>query len=98
MELQDPFCDSVNSSKNEGGRIRLCQNSVVFTLPTTVASVERTLVTTAALGSFSAALILLSPSTIIFSSDFAVSIADRNVARQAELCVPNLADLVSSMH
>ena len=61
----------LSSSKNEGDRVRFCQNSVVFTLPTTIAPVERTLATKVALGSFSAALILLSPSTIIFSSDFA---------------------------
>ena len=36
-----------------------------------VAPVEHTLVTMVALGSFSAALILLPPSMIIFSSDFA---------------------------
>ena len=40
------------SSKNEGGHIHLCQNSVTFTLPTTVALVKCTLVTTFALGSF----------------------------------------------
>ena len=40
-------------------------------LPTTVAPVEQTLATKVALGSFSAALILLSPSAIVFSSDFA---------------------------
>ena len=49
-------CNSIlrqSSSKNEGDRVRLCQNSVAFTLPTTVAPVERTLATTVALGSFS---------------------------------------------
>ena len=45
----------LSSSKNEGGRVRLCQNSVAFTLPTTVAPVKRTLATTVALGSFSTA-------------------------------------------
>ena len=61
----------LSSSKNEGGHVRLCQNSVAFMLPTTAASVEHMLATTVVLGSFSAALILLSPSMIIFSSDFA---------------------------
>ena len=54
MELQDPFLQ-LSSSKNEGGRVRLCPNSVAFTLPTTVAAVKRTLATTVALGSFSTA-------------------------------------------
>ena len=61
----------LNSSKNEGGRVRLCQNSVAFMLPTTDAPVELTLATTVALGSSSAALILRCPLTVIFSSDFA---------------------------
>ena len=61
----------LSSSKNEGGCVRLCQISVAFTQPTTVAPVECTLATMVALGSFSAALILLPPSMIIFSSDFA---------------------------
>ena len=61
----------LSNSKNEGGHVHLCQNSVAFMLPTTVAAVEHMLTTTVALGSFSAALILLSPSMIIFSSDFA---------------------------
>ena len=65
MELQDPFLQ-LSSSKNEGGRVRLCQTLVAFMLPTTVTRVERTLTTTVALRSFSAALILRSPSTIIF--------------------------------
>ena len=39
------------SSKNEGGRVRHCQNSVTFTLPTTVAPVKCMLATTVALGS-----------------------------------------------
>ena len=47
MELQDPFCDS--SSKNEGGCVHLCQNSVTFTLPTTVTPVEWMLASTVAL-------------------------------------------------
>ena len=53
------------------GCIRLCENSVAFTLPTTAAPVERMLVAMVALGSFRAALILFSSSTIIFSSDLA---------------------------
>ena len=112
-------------------------------LPTTVAPVEHMLATVVALGSFTAALILLCPSMIIFLSDFAaecfftcvnqvkmtcfqpnwkqrhrkevnfwpisfemqlpvmtfkpISMTDRNVVRQAEFCVPNLADLVLLM-
>ena len=42
----------LSSSKNEGGCVRLCQNSVAFMLPTTVAPVKCTLVTMVALGSF----------------------------------------------
>ena len=79
----------MSSSKNEGGRIRLCQNSVAFTLPTTAAPVERTLATTVALGSFSPALILLSHSTVIFSSDFAV---ERFFARVSQ---PGKSDIFS---
>ena len=108
---------------------------------TYIAPVKCMLVTTVVLGSFSVALILLSPSTIIFSSDFAakcfftrvsqvkatcfqpkrekrcrkevnlrpisfeiqlpemtfkpISIADRNIIRQAECCILNHASLVS---
>ena len=40
----------LSSSKNEGGRIRLFQNSVAFTLPSTAAPVE--LAATVVLGSF----------------------------------------------
>ena len=63
------FVLRLSSSKNGGGRARFIQSP--FTLPTAAAPVERTLATTVALGSFSAALILISPSAIIFSSDFA---------------------------
>ena len=57
--------------------------SFLFTLPTTVdAQFERTLATPVALGSFSARLIFLSPSTIIFSSDFA---AERFFARVSQV-------------
>ena len=80
----------LSSSKNEGDRVRICQNSVAFTLPTTVAPVERTLATTVALGSFQAALILLSPSTVIFSSDFA---AERFFARVSQ---PGKSDFFSA--
>ena len=41
----------LSSSKNEGCRVRLGQNSVTFTLPTTVAPVKCMLATTVALGS-----------------------------------------------
>ena len=51
----------------------LVENSVAFMLPTTVTPVVHTLATTVVRGSFSAALIFLSPSTIIFSSDFAAN-------------------------
>ena len=50
----------LSSSKNEGGHVHLCQNSVAFILPATVAPVECMLVTTVLLGSFSAALVFLS--------------------------------------
>ena len=72
----------LSGSKNDGGRVRLCQNSVAFTLPTAVAPVERTLATMVALGPISAALILLLPSAIIFSSDFA---AERFFARVSQI-------------
>ena len=49
----------------------LVENSVAFTLPITVTPVVCMLVTTVVLRSFSAALIFLFPSTIIFSSAFA---------------------------
>ena len=61
----------LSSSKNEGGGVHLCQNSAAFMLPTTVAPAEHALATTVVLGSFSAALILLSLNDSIFSSDFA---------------------------
>ena len=86
------FILRLSSSKNEGDRVRLCQNSVAFTLPTTVAPVERTLETTVALGSFfvfSSALIFLTPSTVIFSSDFA---AERFFARVSQ---PGKSDMFS---
>ena len=59
-----------SNSKNEGSYVHLCQNSVAFMLPTkctTVVPVKCMLATTVALGSVSDALILLSPSMIIFS-------------------------------
>ena len=42
----------LSSSKNEGGRVCLCQcqNPVAFTLPATLPPVERTLATTVVLG------------------------------------------------
>ena len=61
----------LSSSKNEEGHVCLCLNLVTFMIPARVAPVGRILATTVALGSFSSALILLSPSMIIFSSDFA---------------------------
>jgi len=79
----------LSSSKNEGDRVRICQNSVAFTLPTTVAPVECTLATTVALGSFQAALIFLSPSTVMFTSDFA---AERFFARVSQ---PGKSDIFS---
>ena len=63
----------LSSSKNEGGSVYLCQNSVAFMLPTTtttVAPVECTLVTMFALGSVSVALILLSPSSDFIAKCF----------------------------
>ena len=76
----------LSRSKNEEGRVRLCQNSVTFTLPTTVAPVKHTLVTTVVLGSFSAALILFSPSMIIFSSGSAAEHFFAHVSQVKATC------------
>ena len=144
VELQDPFCNWAIVKMREAV-FALCQNSVAFTLPTTVAPVECTLVTMVVLRSFSAALITsLSLNSKIFirfcceallctcnckpsksdneglerkwqlikEANFRpisfeiqlpeitlkpISIADRNVVRQAEFCIPDLADVVSLM-
>ena len=76
----------LSNSKNEGGCVCLCQNSVAFMLPTTVSPVECVLATTVALGSFSAASILLSPSNIIFSSDFAAERFFAHVSQVKATC------------
>ena len=73
VELQDPFCDQAIVKMRKAmftfAKIQshLDLHYLLLAICTTVAPVKCMLVTTVALGSVSDALILLSPSMIIFS-------------------------------